>query len=72
VAVIGANDRPSRIPSAEACLEGQPVTERAISECARAVSAAVNPMNDVHASADYRRSLVGTMSERALRDALTR
>ena len=34
-----------------------------------AVSAAVEPQDDIHASADYRRSLVGTMVERALLNA---
>ena len=34
-----------------------------------ATSAAVDPQDDIHASAAYRRSLVGTMVERALKNA---
>jgi CO/xanthine dehydrogenase FAD-binding subunit len=30
------------------------------------------PGNDIHAGADYRKSLVGTLTARALRDAMTR
>jgi len=39
---------------------------------AQATSAAVDPMTDVHASAEYRRALAGTMVERALSDAAQR
>jgi CO/xanthine dehydrogenase FAD-binding subunit len=41
------------------------VSERA---CA-AASAAVDPQDDIHASGAYRKSLIGTMVERALQSA---
>jgi CO/xanthine dehydrogenase FAD-binding subunit len=34
-----------------------------------AASAAVDPPSDIHAGAAYRRSLIGTLVERALRSA---
>jgi len=37
-----------------------------------AASAEVDPQEDIHASAAYRRALTGTMAERALRAAAAR
>ena len=62
VGVIGVGDRPQRLSPVEAVLNGRVVDEAAI-------AAAVDPQTDIHASADYRRALTGTMVERALRDA---
>ena len=66
IGVIGASNRPIRIKEAEATLNGRTVTEATAVEAGRAVSAAVNPPDDIHGSAAYRRSLVGTLTERAL------
>ena len=43
--------------------------EATIAKADAATSAAVEPQDDIHASAAYRRSLVGTMVERALKSA---
>lgn len=51
---------------AEAALNGRVVDESSVREAASAAAAAVNPPEDLHASAAYRRSLVGTLLERAL------
>jgi carbon-monoxide dehydrogenase medium subunit len=69
IGVIGASSCPLRIPEAEAVLNGRVVDERTILAAARAVAAAVDPVDDLDASADYRRALVGTLIERALRNA---
>jgi carbon-monoxide dehydrogenase medium subunit len=69
VGVIGVGDRPARLPSVEAVLNGARVDADAIAEAAAATSAAVSPQDDIHASAAYRRSLVGIMVERALATA---
>ncbi len=69
VGVIGVGDRPARLPSVEAVLNGVRVDADAIARAAAAASAAVTPQDDIHASAAYRRSLVGTMVERALTTA---
>ncbi len=66
IGVIGASNRPRRIKEAEAVLNGRAVTEALIVEAGRAVSAAVDPPDDIHASAAYRRALAGTLTERAL------
>ncbi len=69
VGVIGAADRPVRLKSAEDALNGHAVDEQTIAAAAAAASAAADPPDDIHASAAYRRVLVGTMVERALRSA---
>jgi carbon-monoxide dehydrogenase medium subunit len=67
---IGAGDRPIRIAHAEAVIEGRAVDERVIAQAAAIASAAVDPPDDIHASAAYRRSLVGVLTERVLFDAM--
>ena len=66
IGVIGACTRPHRLAQAEAALNGKAVDAAAILSAAKAASAAVDPPSDLHASAAYRRSLVGTLLERAL------
>ena len=53
----------------KAVLNGRVIDEATIAQAEAAASAAVDPQTDIHASADYRRALVGTMVERALRNA---
>ena len=64
-----AHGRPQRLPEVEAILNGRVIDADAIAAAERAAAAAVNPFDDIHASA-YRRALVGTMVERALRRAV--
>src|SRR5712691_8360896 len=66
VAVVGVGDKPARLPSVEAAINGQSVDATTAERAAAATSAAVDPQADIHASAAYRRSLAGTMVERAL------
>jgi carbon-monoxide dehydrogenase medium subunit len=69
VGVIGVGDRPLRLTAVEAALNGRVIDEATIAQAEAAASAAVEPQADIHASADYRRALVGTMVERALKSA---
>jgi aerobic carbon-monoxide dehydrogenase medium subunit len=69
VGVIGVGGQPQRVPEVEAILNGSVIDAEAIAAAERAAAAAVNPFDDIHASAAYRRALVGTMVERALRRA---
>ncbi len=69
IGVIGMGDKPARLLKAEAALEGRVVDEDAIIAAAAAAKAEVNPFGDIHAGPDYRRALVGTLLERALRKA---
>ena len=69
VGVIGLGDRPRRIPEVEAVINGQMVDEALMERAAEVTTATVEAQEDIHASAAYRRSLAGTMVERALRDS---
>ena len=69
VGVIGVGDRPLRLTAVEDVLNGESIDEATIAKADAATSAAVEPQDDIHASAAYRRSLVGTMVERALKNA---
>ena len=69
VGVIGVGDRPLRLTAVEDVLNGESIDEATIAKADAATSAAVDPQDDIHASAAYRRSLVGTMVERALKNA---
>jgi carbon-monoxide dehydrogenase medium subunit len=66
VGVFGACHRPHRIAEAESALNGRALDEESIRAAALAAEKAVDPPSDLHASAAYRRSLVGTLLERAL------
>jgi carbon-monoxide dehydrogenase medium subunit len=66
IGVIGACTRPHRLATAEATLNGRIVEAGAIAETALAAAAEVEPPDDLHASAAYRRALVATLVERAL------
>jgi carbon-monoxide dehydrogenase medium subunit len=69
IGVFGACDRPHRIGLAETALAGRIIDEPTILAAARAAAAAVDPPEDLHASAAYRRALVATLTERAVRAA---
>ena len=66
VGVFGANDRPIRLSQAEAALNGRALDAAAITDAVAAARAQVQPHSDIHGTAAYRRSLVGTLLERAL------
>jgi carbon-monoxide dehydrogenase medium subunit len=72
IGVIGVADRPLRLPAAEAELNGRAIDESTIATAEAAASASVNPDDDIHASGAYRKALVGTMVERALKAAASR
>jgi carbon-monoxide dehydrogenase medium subunit len=66
IGVIGSCSRPHRLTMAEAAVNGRILDDRVIGEAARAAAAAVDPPEDLHASAAYRRALVAALLERAL------
>ena len=66
IAIGGVEDRPLRCTQAEAVL----VQGGSAADAAQAVSARVNPMEDIHADAPYRRDLVRATTLRALEQAL--
>jgi carbon-monoxide dehydrogenase medium subunit len=72
VGVIGASDRPRRLTEVETLLNGHAVGEGLVREAAAAAAQAVDPPDDLHADAAYRRGLVATLVARALREAQRR
>jgi CO/xanthine dehydrogenase FAD-binding subunit len=66
VGAIGVGDTPLRLSAVEAAIEGKVVTETIIRDAGAAASESVHPADDIHASGDYRRALVGVLTERAL------
>lgn len=66
VGAIGAADTPLRLRMVENMLCGRIVDLAAIREAAALVAEQVEPPDDIHASADYRRSLLAVLLERAL------
>jgi carbon-monoxide dehydrogenase medium subunit len=71
VGVMGVADRPQRLTQVETMLNGRSIDGDTIAQAERAAAAAVHPSDDIHASAAYRRVLVGTMVGRALKRAAT-
>ena len=69
---LSVADTPVRLKKAEATLEGRVVDADAIKSAAASASAEVDPAGDIHASARYRKALVGTLLGRALERAATR
>jgi carbon-monoxide dehydrogenase medium subunit len=66
VALGAAAPTAVRAHEAERALEGQPVGEEAFRRAAEAAQRACRPIDDVRASAAFRRHLVGVLVRRAL------
>jgi carbon-monoxide dehydrogenase medium subunit len=69
VGIIGVGDRPRRLFEVESVLNGRTIDEDTIARAAEVTAATVEAQGDIHASAAYRRALLGTMVERALQSA---
>jgi carbon-monoxide dehydrogenase medium subunit len=69
IGAIGVGDRPVRLTAAESEVNGTVVDMTVSERAGAAASASVNPQGDIHASGAYRKSLIGTMVERALQSA---
>jgi aerobic carbon-monoxide dehydrogenase medium subunit len=69
IGVGGAEPQPRRIAAAEQALAGQLPAADAFRAAADAAAAAVDPMEDNQATAEYRRDLVRTVTRRALERA---
>lgn len=72
IGMMGVGETPMRAAEAESILAGQPYSETAISAAVDSICAVVEPNNDLHASADYRRHLVGILARQALTKAWNR
>lgn len=67
---FGVEASPRRLADAEAALIGQPI-DNLDTEPAVAAARALDAMEDVHVTADYRRHLAGVLIRRALNEACT-
>ena len=65
----GAEERPRRMAQAEAVLAGQKPEPELFRAAGEAAAAAVDPLEDVHADAEFRRDLVRAVTRRALEQA---
>jgi CO/xanthine dehydrogenase FAD-binding subunit len=72
IAMMGVGDRPLRAEAAEAILEDGHYAPATLAAAVQAVREAVQPNTDLHASADYRRHLVGVLAGRAMTAAWQR
>jgi carbon-monoxide dehydrogenase medium subunit len=72
IGAISVGDTPLRLSRAEAALNGRKIDEATLAEVAAIASAEVDPDGDIHASARYRKALVGTLLSRALSAAANR
>jgi len=69
IAVGGAGPAPVRVAEAEAILVGSRVDAAAVREAAARVDAAIDPTDDNHASAAYRRRVAPVLVARAIEEA---
>jgi carbon-monoxide dehydrogenase medium subunit len=72
VGVIGATQVPCRLAAVEQILNGKRLGDAVLALAAKTASLSVEPDDDIHASAAYRRALVGTLVERSLIAAASR
>ena len=72
IGVGGAGERPERLSGAEGELVGGRLSAAAIERASSAAAASIETLGDIHASADYRRDLIGVMTSRALTQAAQR
>jgi aerobic carbon-monoxide dehydrogenase medium subunit len=71
VGIGGAEPHARRIAEAEAALNGQAPSAETFHAAGEAAAAAIDPLEDINNSADYRRDLVRAMTRRALDSATT-
>lgn len=69
IALTGVGGAPVRPREAEAVLQGGPLDAERVREAVERTRSALDPADDVHATAAYRRHLAGVLLERALRTA---
>lgn len=72
IALTGVGLTPVRAGQAEAALAGRTPSPELFERAAAAVSEEIDPSDDVHATAEYRRHVAGVLTRRALQTALAR
>ncbi|MDE2005273.1 MAG: FAD binding domain-containing protein [Rhodospirillales bacterium] len=72
IALAGVDETALRATAAEAILNGARPDAATLGRVVAAIRAAIRPMEDLHASAAYRRHLAGVLAARAIGDAWLR
>ncbi|MDE0050020.1 MAG: FAD binding domain-containing protein [Rhodospirillales bacterium] len=72
IVCAGVGDGPHRARAAEEALAGAAPGDEAFGQAAAAAADSIDPGEDFHADADYRRDLVRSLTRRALADAASR
>ncbi|MBB4661810.1 FAD binding domain-containing protein [Conexibacter arvalis] len=70
--LFGVGERPVRLGGVEQALAGKPLDAAALASVEPLVAEAIDPVDDLHASADYRREIAVQLSVGALADAWER
>jgi carbon-monoxide dehydrogenase medium subunit len=72
IVLFGAGERPVRCSAAEVALDGRAPEPDVVREVAERTRDEIAPLDDVHASADYRREIATVLVERAIHQAWER
>ena len=70
--MFGVGSTPVRVEKAEAVLVGTQVGSHTVEDVARLVSKELEPVSDIHATAQYRKEVGGVQARRTLLAALDR
>ena len=71
IALGSAGAVPLRAYNAEKLLEGEQITSEVIKEAAHSVKSAIDPIEDVRGSVNYKREMAAVFTKRAIEQALT-
>jgi carbon-monoxide dehydrogenase medium subunit len=69
IGITGLSDTPFRARKAEERLRGNKITTKLVDACAAEVAAGIDPLDDLHAAADYRAHLARVYTARAIQEA---
>jgi CO/xanthine dehydrogenase FAD-binding subunit len=72
LAACGISSTPKRLSASEAALKGRPLSTETLEKAARAAADAVTAEDDMHATAAYRKHLLGVLVKRAVQKAAQR
>jgi carbon-monoxide dehydrogenase medium subunit len=72
IAACSVGPSPRRFPSVEACVLEGGADDQSLAEASALLRGLVEPVDDVRASADYRRQVTGRVLPRTIRTAITR
>ena len=72
VGITGVAAKAYRAGGVESALKGQPITAESIASASRAAAEGVDPLSDIHASAEFRAHLARVYTRRALETAVSR